>query len=291
MTPMSRPSFTTIVQRAAREGIYGRGDLVLCACSGGPDSTALLHALALLRKRIGHTLHAIGVDHGLRAEAAAELTLAREVAEAQGVPFEIAAVAVAPGPDLQARAREARHRALQAQARRVGASAVALGHTADDRAETVVMRLLRGAGPRGLAAMPARSAGLAFAPDATAVELIRPALAARRADVRAHLTRHGLRFASDPSNLDRRFLRTRVRHEVMPLLESLSPQIVEHLCALADQLDPERDDPLAGLPRAQRAAIAHALRHRASATLRLGGGHDLELRFVRRGRDGGATPR
>ena len=290
---MSRPSLITIVQRAGRGGLFGRGDLELCACSGGPDSTALLHALAIARRKIGHRLVAVGVDHGLRTEARAELAIAADVALAQRVPFEMATVAVEPGANLQARAREARHRALQAQAQLLGAKVIALGHTADDRAETVVMRLLRGAGPRGLAVMPARSAGIAFDPvdGFVPVDLVRPLIAARRSDVAAHLERHRLASASDPSNTDRRFLRARVRSEVMPLLEALSPQVVAHLCALADQIDPGPDDPLAGLPRAQRAALGRALAARRSGTLiRLGGGYDLALRFLRHD-EGGEPPR
>jgi tRNA(Ile)-lysidine synthase len=126
---------------------------------------------------------------------------------------------------LQARAREARRTALGDAAGRAQAELIATAHHADDRAETVLIRLLRGAGPRGLAVLPARSG-----------VWIRPQFRARKSDIVAHLTRHRLGFAEDPSNLNRRFQRTRVRFELMPLLEQLSPQIVSHLCALADAL-------------------------------------------------------
>jgi tRNA(Ile)-lysidine synthase len=102
---------------------------------------------------------------------------------------------------------------------------VVTAHHADDRAETVLQRLLRGAGPRGLAVLRPCSE-----------DLLRPMIRARRADVLAHLERHGIAFARDPSNVDARFLRTRIRHEVLPLLETLSPEVVTHLVALADQL-------------------------------------------------------
>ncbi len=279
------PSLLRLVERIARdEGLFARGDIVLCACSGGPDSTALLHALALLRKRVGHEVIAHGIDHGLRAEAAAELDLARRVAEAVGVPFAITQLRVAPGSNLQARARAARLEALGIAAIHVGAVAIATGHTADDRAETVLMRLLRGSGPRGLAVLPPTAPLPVTLPEGLADRapaLIRPLLRARRADVLAHLTRHRLQFAHDPSNADPRFTRVRVRRELVPLLEDLSPRVVDHLCSLADMMLLE-DDPLAslGLGRAQRQAIERAQRlGRKRIELRLHGGRCVDATF------------
>jgi tRNA(Ile)-lysidine synthase len=270
------PSLTTLVARLAREhALLPRGELILCACSGGPDSIALLHALALLRRRLGHQLVAVGVDHGLRPEAGAELALGAELARANELPFEAVRVRVTAGGNLQERARQARHAALQRVGKKLGATAIALGHTADDRAETVLMRLMRGAGPRGLAVMPPRSAGLGRG----ALPLVRPLLLARRRDVELHLERHQLRAARDPSNDDARYLRTRVRQRLLPLLEELSPRIVAHLCDLADALDVGEADPLAGLGRAQRLALARALRFRRPCTVRLSGGDDLGLNF------------
>ena len=279
------PSLLRLVERITRdEALFARGDVVLCACSGGPDSTALLHALALLRKRIGHEVVAHAIDHGLRAEAAAELDLARGVAEAVGVSFAITQLHVEPGGNLQARARAARLEALGIAAVHAGASVIATGHTADDRAETVLMRLLRGSGPRGLAVLPP-TAKLPLALPSPFAEcapaLIRPLLRARRADVLAHLARHRLRFAHDPSNVDPRFTRVRVRRELIPLLEDLSPRVVDHLCSLAEMMRLE-DDPLAplGLGRAQRQAIERAQRlGRKGIELRLRGGLRVEATF------------
>jgi tRNA(Ile)-lysidine synthase len=113
---------------------------------------------------------------------------------------------------------------LKAAAARNGANRIATGHHADDRAETVVMRLMRGGGHvRNLAVLAPRSG-----------DRIRPMIRARRADIDAHIARHGIPTALDPSNADPRFLRVRIRNEVLPVLERLSPRIVEHLCALAD---------------------------------------------------------
>ena len=152
------PSLVRHAERLVRdEHLFGPGDVVLCACSGGPDSNALLHVLGLLRPRLGHVLVAHGVDHGLRAGAAAELDVARAVAEPLGVPFAVSQVTVGPGGNLQARARAARYEALAGAAVAAGARVIATGHTADDRAETLLLRLLRGSGPRGLAVLPPRA--------------------------------------------------------------------------------------------------------------------------------------
>ena len=284
------PSLLKLAERSIHDDrLLRRGDTVLCACSGGPDSTALLHVLALLQKRLGHRVVGLGVDHGLRPEAPAELAIAADLAASLDVPFTLARVAVTPGSNLQARARAARLTALWDAAKDAGARGVATGHTADDRAETFLLRLLRGAGPRGLAVLPPRApfppptalldppAALDGLDDLTSdpiaprdpaePELIRPLLRARRSDIAAHLDRHRLAFASDPSNLNPRFTRVRVRRELLPLLEDLSPKIVEHLSALADMLEPPDPRPLEasklsafGLGRAQRQAIERAER-------------------------------
>ncbi|MFT3921522.1 MAG: tRNA lysidine(34) synthetase TilS [Myxococcales bacterium] len=216
---------------------------VLVACSGGPDSQVLLHVLAGLRARHGCTLVAAGVDHGLRPEAASELALAEELAQQLEVPFMRLQVRVATGPSLQAQARSARYQALLACAQEHGAERVAVGHTLDDQAETVLGRLLRGAGLEGLrGVVPRRADGV-----------VRPLLDARRAEVHAHAAEHQLRFARDPSNQDRKFMRVRVRNRLLPELEAENPRLTEHLAALADDVR-EVSQLLAGeVQRAKRA--------------------------------------
>jgi tRNA(Ile)-lysidine synthase len=220
------PALLTHVARSLR-GECGalRGERVLVATSGGVDSQVLLHALAWHAEKHRLTVVAHGVDHGLRPEAGAELDLAEDLARTLAVPFARTRLAIAPGGNLQARARDARFEALRAAAREAGARFIATAHHADDRAETVLLRLLRGAGPRGLAVLPP-----------IAGDLARPLLRAARADIRAHADRHGLRFADDPSNADPRFARVRIRQEVLPLLADLDPAVVRHLCELADRL-------------------------------------------------------
>ncbi len=263
-----RPALTTLARRVLGEEVgLARGDHVVCAVSGGPDSSALLHVLARLREPLGFTLSACAVDHGLREAAAAEIALAAALSAALEVPFDRESVKVEPGGNLQARARAARHEALRQVATRREAAIIATGHTADDRAETVLLRLLRGAGPRGLAVLPPRD-GL----------LVRPLIRARRSDVESYVRSHRLDVASDPSNQDPRFARVRVRRDLLPLLVTMAPRIVESLCGLADALGPIRaaHDPLASLNRPQRLAIerARAL-GRTTARVRIAGGRDL----------------
>jgi tRNA(Ile)-lysidine synthase len=256
------PSLTTLVRRAlSGECALPAGSSVVVAVSGGPDSMALLSAMARLGPRLGLTVLAHGVDHGLRPEAARELDLAEELASRLGVPFDRTHVAVVRGGNLQARARERRWEALARAARRRGA-AIATGHHADDRAETFLMRLLRGAGLRGLGVLPPR----AVAPGGADVQVVRPMLRARREDVRLHLERHRIPFATDPSNADPRFLRAVVRGELLPRLIELDPSLVEHLASVADELViDERRGKSAEWARSLPRATQEALRRLAAS--------------------------
>jgi tRNA(Ile)-lysidine synthase len=300
------PSLITLTAATLREeGLAPRGTSVLVAVSGGPDSMALLHVLARLRSKHGFSLFAHGIDHGLRPEAPAELDLAEALARALDVPFRRTRVDVAAGGNLQARARKARYAALHAAAREVGATRVATGHHADDRAETLLMRILRGAGPGGLAVLPPIAAfpiPVRTPADDAPIYLVRPLVRARRAEVEAHIARHGIRFAEDPSNAQSRYLRTRVRKELMPILTALDPRVVEHLCALADDLAPLAVSPALPfrIPRPTLLALerlARAPRHgeqvalpgglvatldRAHAPLRVSPNEPNSLRSLRR---------
>jgi tRNA(Ile)-lysidine synthase len=209
-----------------RRRLFDGATRVLVACSGGPDSQVLLHALWALRDHHRCELIAATVDHGLRPEAASEADLVRELAGRLGVPFVSLSVVVPAGPSLQAQAREARYAALLACAADQGAQRIAVGHTMDDQAETVLARVLRGAGLEGLQGIvPKRADGV-----------VRPLIEARRAQVLKYAQTQDLRFAQDPSNCDAKFLRVRVRHSLLPRLEIENPRLVEHLAALAEDV-------------------------------------------------------
>lgn len=174
-----------------------------CAFSGGADSTALV----ALAAAAGCVVTAVHVDHGLRASSAAEAFEAAGIAARLGVEFRGIAVDLGDGPNLEARAREARRAALP-----VGHLT---GHTADDRAETLLINLLRGAGGAGLVAM---------GPDPT-----RPILALRRTETRQLCADLGIEPVVDPSNDDPRFVRNRIRAEIVPLLDDIAGRDVSEL--------------------------------------------------------------
>jgi tRNA(Ile)-lysidine synthase len=172
------------------------GSALDCAVSGGPDSLAL----AVLARLAGCRVRVFHVDHGLREGSAAEAEIVAVAAAAVGAEFVAKRVDVAPGPNLEARARAARFAVLPPE--------VATGHTMDDQAETILCNLLRGTGPDGLAGMRA--------------DPRHPLLGLRRSETRAVCEESGLRWVEDPSNDDPRYLRNRVRHELLPKCAELA---------------------------------------------------------------------
>jgi tRNA(Ile)-lysidine synthase len=197
------------LREAVARGLLDAGDHVLVGVSGGPDSVALLHALVLLRAECAFRLTVCHVHHGLRPEADRDAAFVEALALRLACPVEVVRVQVARGRGRspEEAARLARHAALNRVARSTGARRIALGHTADDQAETVLMRILEGAGPRGLAGIPARRA-----------RIVRPLLEVPRTEILAHLAAHRLEAMDDAMNRDPKFLRNRVRHELLPLL-------------------------------------------------------------------------
>jgi tRNA(Ile)-lysidine synthase len=190
------------------------GTTVSCAVSGGADSTALL-ALAVAA---GLTVTAIHVDHGLRTGSTAEAQVVRGNAERLGAAFRAERVHIVDGPNLEARARDARYSMLPPD--------VLTGHTADDQAETVLVNLLRGGATSGLAGMrPGHR---------------HPLLSLRRRETIALCATLQLAVVHDPSNLDPRHLRNRVRHELLPLMDDLAQR--DTVAVLARQAGLARDD-------------------------------------------------
>lgn len=186
------------------------------AVSGGSDSVALLCLLADWAASAGAAsaeaaLAAVTVDHRLRAESAAEAAGVARLCAGLGVPHAVLIWDAPAGPgNLSDRARRARYRLIGGWAAGQGIGAVALGHTADDQAETVLMRLARGSGVDGLSGMaPRRHAG--------GIDWLRPLLGARRADLRGYLKARGVPWVEDPSNEDAGFARVRARHALAAL--------------------------------------------------------------------------
>jgi len=199
-----------------REDLLGRcrfpaaGTEVTCAVSGGADSLSLL----VLAVAADCSVTAVHVDHGLRAGSRAEAERVAAAAARYGARFRSEAVAVLPGPNLQARARAARYGVLPAD--------VLTGHTADDQAETMLLNLLRGAGRPGLAGMRQ--------------DQRRPLLDLRRAETTALCAAEGLEPLQDPTNQDPTHRRTRVRHEVLPLLDDVAGREVVPVLARQAQI-------------------------------------------------------
>ncbi|MFB9238511.1 tRNA lysidine(34) synthetase TilS [Plantactinospora siamensis] len=280
MAPLAPPvAAVRAAVRAALAALPEPGP-VLVACSGGADSLALAEATAFVAPRLGRSAGLVTVDHGLqpgsaeRADAVARWGRNAGLAPAEAVPVRVAGRPGGP----EAAARDARYAALTAAARRRGAVAVLLGHTRDDQAETVLLALARGAGPRGLAGMPPvrRLDG---------VRLVRPLLAVTREQTRKACAALGLSPWEDPHNTDPSYARARVRAEALPALTAaLGPAVLDNLArtaellaadtatldelaarALAAARTPPGDGPaglsvaaLAGLPVAVRGRVLHA---------------------------------
>ena len=195
----------------------------LCvAYSGGPDSTALLHALAQLPEARARGLRALHVDHRLHPESAAWATHCRDFCVALAVPCEVLCVDVdaAAGDGREAAARHARYAALAEQLQ--PGEWLLLGHHRDDQAETVLLKLLRGAGPDGLGGMRAlRPFGCG--------QLWRPLLPLSRQQLRDHVQAWRLPCIDDPSNADTRLARNQLRHEILPRLRQHWPQAVDSI--------------------------------------------------------------
>lgn len=194
------------------------GGRIAVALSGGRDSVALLDAAAAVAVDARCDVIALHVHHGLSANADAWSRSCRDLCEARGIPCVTRDVQVARGArtSVEAAARAARYDALEALAHEHDASAILLAHHADDQAETVLLQLLRGAGPRGLAAMPS-------ARFAQGIWWLRPLLAVPRASLDAYVSRHRLRYVEDESNADRRYRRNALRAAVVPALRAIAP--------------------------------------------------------------------
>jgi tRNA(Ile)-lysidine synthase len=232
-TTFDAEAFLAAVDRAAagegeaEEALIAPGDGVLVACSGGPDSTALACALAALeaRARRGWRLELGHVHHGLRGEEAdRDRDFARDVAARLGMPFherhiDARALRAEEGGSLEEVGRRERYRFFAETARARGLAKVATAHHRDDQLETVLQRILRGSGIRGIAGIPRRRRL------AEGVEVVRPLLSVGRAELRDYLGALGIEAREDRTNALHDAFRNRVRHEALPFLRGLAPQV------------------------------------------------------------------
>lgn len=215
-------------------GVLRRGGKVVVGVSGGPDSLALLHLFMRAGGSLGIQPYAVHINHQIRGEDAdADARFVAEVAARWGIPcyveqVDVPALAAECKLSLEEAARQARYTVLARQAAALGAPAIAVGHNADDQAETVLMHLLRGAGLAGLRGMlPVTNLGEyhLLEPLKTPLWLIRPLLNIPRAAIEAYCAEWGLTPRFDRSNLDTTYFRNRLRHEVLPLLQRINPNI------------------------------------------------------------------
>lgn len=228
--------WSKLVAFEKRHGLFARGDGVLAAVSGGPDSVCLAHYLAQLGRRKGFALFLLHVHHGLRGRAAdedAESVL--ELAASLGVPARVVYArvrerAAARGKGLENAGRELRYAAIKREAGRLGLNKAATGHHMDDQAETVLLNLLRGTRLSALAGIPPRR------PLAPGLDLARPLLPLKRSEVLAYLEVHRLSFRLDRSNLSLDFTRNWLRRAILPALEARAPRVREHLAGIAEQV-------------------------------------------------------
>ncbi len=244
-----------------RHALWQPGQRVLLACSGGRDSMAALALLDALRPSLGHALAVAHVDHGLQPNHAATADLVAAEAMRRHLPLAVRHLALRPGADLEARARTARYRVLQAMRLELGADCIATAHHADDQAETVLLRLARGAGA------DARAGVRRVRADA----IVRPVLAVTRAQLGVCAGFFAVPWLADPSNEDLAWTRNHVRHRVLPALERAIPGAAAGLArsaalaaaqdgalaawidrALGDQLEVDR---VAGVARVPVAAL------------------------------------
>lgn len=205
----------------AEPGLLPRGSRVVVAFSGGADSTALLHLMHERAADLDLSLLVAHFDHAIREGSRRDAARARSVAASLGLPFHLGRPFPPPAIN-QADLRRVRYAWLHELAAGEQADRIALGHQADDQAETVLFRVMRGSGLEGLAGIPTRRG-----------RIVRPLLPFRRAELRRYLEGRATTWQDDPGNRDRRWARARIRHDIMPVLESGGGEAVDRLLRLS----------------------------------------------------------
>jgi tRNA(Ile)-lysidine synthase len=234
----------TVRKTISEHQMFVSGDTVVVGVSGGPDSLCLLHLL----KELGVRLHAGHLEHGIRGEESeADAAYVERLARTWDVPVtvehgDVPAYAAEHKLAIEEAARRVRYLFLGRVAREVGAPCVAVGHNADDQVETILMHLMRGSGLGGLRGMlPVQTLGAEGWWSGPTLRLVRPLLEVSREEIEAYCHEHGLEPRFDRSNLDLTYHRNRIRHELIPYLESFNPRLRDVLRrsarAIADDYD------------------------------------------------------
>lgn len=231
------------------------GDKILIAASGGPDSTALALLIAKYRALFKiKTAELVYFDHGLRprGEIARDVAVVEKLSALTGFSLSVIKLKIpSRGASVENKAREARYRSLEKIARAGRFDVVMTAHTADDNAETLVMRMIRGTGLKGLGGiLPARP----FAEGG--ITLARPLVFFRKKELLDFLGRRGARYSADSTNRDERFFRNAVRRRIMPELEKLNPAAVIHISNLSRSLSCDSDFMEAASARAYARAVS-----------------------------------
>jgi len=221
----------SVSQTIQKHQLLRKGDKVLVAVSGGADSVCLLHLLVSIRHALGIDLIAAHVNHGLRAGALPDERFVRQLCDKWAVSLKTKTIKWGRTVNLKTvseeRARDRRYQALVQIARSAQTDIVALGHHQNDLAETVLMRIIRGTGSKGLVAMTPKR-------EVSGLTIIRPLLNASREEIEQYLSKNKLPHRQDPTNRQTTFLRNRIRHELIPLLQKkYNPNIVDVLSRLS----------------------------------------------------------
>lgn len=222
------------------EKLLEPGNTIVVAVSGGPDSMALLHALHFYADEYGWKLIVAHIHHGFRGkESDEEAAFVEETVKGLGLPIETAFLDVPAyiketSMNPQAAARELRYRYLHEVAEKYNADAIALAHHADDQAETVLMRIIRGTGPSGLS-------GIQTLRYEGKMKLVRPLLRSNKSEIIAYLEDNGFSYREDSSNAQRKYFRNRVRLDLIPLLQQYNGNFSESLVRLSDMMNAEND--------------------------------------------------
>jgi tRNA(Ile)-lysidine synthase len=197
---------------------------IILGVSGGSDSMALLHVMSTLRNDFNFRLTVVGVNHNLRIEASSELDLVEDFCKKLNVDFYRKDIYLNGSNNIQSRARDERYKAIRKVKEELGADFIATAHHSNDRAETVLIRILRGTSVKGLSVLEPLNG-----------ELLRPMIYAKKRDVMIHIERKKIQYAEDPSNKKvEKYLRSKIRYEILPELEKINPNVIDSLCELAE---------------------------------------------------------